>query len=96
MERRKTEDVTQVLLRFMREAGLESPLAEYRLIQAWAKVVGDIAARATTALYIRNQALHAHLNSPALKANLMMQRSRLVEALNREAGRQVITEIILE
>ena len=72
MERRQSEALSDVLRRFMRESGLESPLNQYRVMNVWAKVVGDFAARQTSELFIRNQTLYVRLSSPALKSDLMM------------------------
>ncbi len=96
VERRKSEDITSVIQRFLRQSGLESPLNEYRLMQAWTDVAGPAAARCTRQLYIRNQCLHVSLTSPVLRTELHMSRDQLVEALNHAVGAQVITDIKLQ
>lgn len=93
MERRKSEVLTDVLRRFMRESGLESPLNEYRIKAAWGKVAGGQVEKYTTELFIRNQTLYVRLLSPALRANLMMRRKELAGLLNEEVGAYVITDI---
>lgn len=93
MERRKSEALSDVLHRFMRESGLESPLNEFRLIGAWHKVVGEQISGYTGELFIRNQTLYVRLTSPALKSNLMMRRKELVQLLNDEVGAYVIADI---
>ena len=93
MERRKSEELTDVLRRFMREAGLETPLNEYRILASWGKVAGEQVQKFTTETFIRNQTLYVRLSSPALKSNLMMRRKELAEALNHEVGAYVITDI---
>ncbi len=93
MERRKSELLDSVLMRFMRENGLETPLNEYRLIQAWPAVVGSARSSASEALYIRNQTLYVRVGSPALRANLAMERHILVQKLNQTIHTGVITDI---
>ena len=95
MERRKSEAISDVLRRFLREEGLETPLAQYRLIQAWPQVAGKAVANATTELYIKNQTLYARLTSAVLRSELMMQRRALAYALNQAAQAQVITDVVL-
>ena len=94
MERRKSEELTDVLRRFMRESGLESPLNEYRIKSAWQKVAGEMVGNYTTELFIRNQTLYVRLTSPALKSNLMMRRKELANLLNDAVGAYVITDIV--
>lgn len=95
MERRRAENLTTILQRFLRESGLESPLNEYRLIEAWSHVVGEGIAKRTAELYIRNQTLFVRLTTPALRANIMLERQRLVEKLNGAVETNVITDIKL-
>jgi len=93
MKRRKAEQVGDVVHALLRQQGLEAPLNEYRLIQAWTTVLGTPVERYTRDLYIRNQTLFVVLSSSVLKNELMMQRSLLVQKLNTAAGAQVITDI---
>ncbi len=93
MKRNQAKPIGEMIRKVMREQGLESPLNEYRLIQAWKEVLGPIASY-TTNLYIKNQILHVHLSSPALRQDLMMGRERLVKNLNQYVGAQVIVNII--
>ncbi len=95
MERRKSEAIGDVLQRFLRQEGLETPLAQYRLIQAWPQVTGKAVAEATTELYIKNQTLYARLTSAVLRSELMMQRQALAYALNQYVQAQVITDVVL-
>lgn len=93
MFRRSVKPLGQVLNQFLRHEGLEAPLQQKRLIDAWDTVAGRMAARYTAEKFIRNQTLYVHLLNPALKQDLMMMRSQLVNRLNASAGANVITEI---
>lgn len=96
MKKTNTEPVGGVILQYLREFGLETPLNEYRLIQAWDKVVGPAVSRYTKDLRIYNQALFVTVSSAALRNELLMRRTELVSRLNTEAGAQVITQIVLK
>ena len=93
MRRNNAEQIGDVIRFFLRQQGLESPLNEYRLVQAWGDVVGPVMARYTSNLYIKNQTLHVHLTSAVLRQELMMARELLVKNLNRQVGAQVIVDI---
>lgn len=93
MERRKEERLDDIIRHFLREYQLETPLNEYRLIQAWGKIAGPAAERYTQRLHIYNQKLFVKVRSAALRAELLMRRSELVEQLNAYIGSQVITDI---
>ena len=93
MFRQKVESLRDVLLRNLREQGLETPLLQKRLVEAWPQVVGPVIARYTLNTYIYNQTLYVRLSNPALRADLSMQRSELVKRLNDYVGEQVITDV---
>ena len=93
MRRNNAEHIGDVIRFFLRQQGLESPLNEYRLVQAWGDVVGPAMSRYTSNLYIKNQTLHVHLTSAVLRQELMMARELLVKNLNQQVGAQVIVDI---
>ena len=94
MRRNDAEQIGDMIRKFFRQNGLESPLNEYRLVQAWKDVVGPAIMRYTSNLYIKNQVLYVHLTSSVLRQELMMGRELLVRNLNQKVGAQVIVNII--
>lgn len=95
MERRKEEDIGNIIMRYLRQSQLETPLNEFRLIQAWAEVVGPQVERYTKDLRIYNQVLHVTLRSAALRNELLMRRSDIIRRLNNKVGANVIHDITL-
>ncbi len=93
MFRQKTETLKDVLLRTLREQGLETPLLQKRLVESWPEVVGPVIARYTLNTYIYNQTLYVRLSNPSLRSDLSMMRQELVKKLNAVVGEQVITDI---
>ncbi len=93
MFRQKVETLKDVLLRNLREQGLETPLKQKRLVEAWPQVAGPVIARYTLNTYIYNQTLFVRLSNPALRSDLSMMRSELVKKLNAVVGEQVIVDI---
>lgn len=93
MFKRDVQQLKDLILRNLRSQGLETPLLQKRLIDAWPTVMGDAIARYTQNLYIRNQTLFVHLTNPALRADLSMQRQEIVRKLNENVGSQVIADI---
>lgn len=94
MKRSNALPIGDIVRRFLREEGIESPLNEFRLIQAWESVLGKTISNYTGQLFIRNQTLHVHLTSPALRQDLQMMRKQLVKRLNEAVGAQVIVDIV--
>jgi predicted nucleic acid-binding Zn ribbon protein len=82
-----------LLLQALREQGLETPLHQKRLVDAWPVVAGPLIARYTQNAYIYNQTLYVRLTNPALRADLSMRRSEFTQKLNEAVGEQVITDV---
>ncbi len=80
-------------MRTLREQGLETPLQQKRLVEAWPEVAGDLIKRYTLNTYIYNQTLYVRLSNPALRADLSMRREEFVQKLNAVVGEQVITDV---
>lgn len=95
MERRKEENIGDVILRYLRQSQLETPLNEYRLIQSWEQVVGDSVSRLTSDLKIYNQKLYVHIDSPIIRSDIQMKKSEIVRNLNASIKAQVIVDIVL-
>ncbi|MCR5076647.1 MAG: DUF721 domain-containing protein [Prevotella sp.] len=93
MFRRKVQSLDAVLNRLLREEGLEAPLQQKRLVDAWETVAGKTVARYTQEKFIRNQTLFVKITNPALRADLGMMQTELVRKLNAAAGAMIITSV---
>jgi predicted nucleic acid-binding Zn ribbon protein len=91
-----SNDITlkEAIRQLLKAYKLEDKLAETRLISSWEQVTGKVIARHTMNLYIHKRKLFVKLDSPALKNELLFSRQQLLELLNKEAGSEVIEEII--
>ena len=88
----KVSDLMRVIIR---QNGLETPLLQRRLLEAWDSVAGELIARYTTEKYIRNQDLCVHIENPALRSEISMMKTELIAKLNNAVGGQVIRDIRL-
>ena len=93
MFRKDVKNIGELILRNLRSQGLETPLLQKRLVDAWPTVMGDMVAGYTQEVYIRNQTLWVHLTSPALRADRSMMKQEIVKKLNAAVGSQVIADI---
>ena len=93
MFKRDVQSVKDLILRNLREQGLETPLQQKRLVEAWPQIAGPLVERYTLNTYIQNQTLHVHLSSPALRADLSLRRTEFVHLLNEYVGNQVIADV---
>ena len=93
MFKRDVLPLDEVLKKLLREEGLEMPLLQKRLVDAWEVVTGNVVSRYTAEKYIRNQTLFVKITNPALRQDLSMMRTQLVKILNEHVGSVVISDI---
>ena len=93
MFKREVKNIGELVMRNLRVQGLETPLLQKRLIEAWPVVAGDAIANFTSDVNIKNQTLFVSLKVPALRADLSMRRQEFVSRLNEYVGNQVIADI---
>lgn len=93
MIKTKVQPFQEAMMAFLRAEGLETPLLEYRVTQAWTEVMGMAIGRYTKQVYVRNAVLYVQLSSPALKQNLMMEHKLIAQKLNNHVGSYVISDV---
>lgn len=93
MFKRNVVPIRDLIMRNLRQQGLETPLLQKRIMDAWPAIAGQNVAHYTQDTYIRNQTLFVRLTSPALRSDLSMRRQEYVRLLNEYVGNQVIADI---
>lgn len=93
MFKRDVQSIKDLIMKNLRQQGLETPLLQKRLVEAWSQVAGPVISGYTLNTYIKNQTLFVKLSSPALRADLSMRRQDFVNRLNHHVGTQVIYDI---
>ena len=95
MRRSNTQLISEAIREFLQgNAAVAQKLAETRAIQSWSGLLGEGVMRYTTTIYIRNKVLYVRLSSAVLRNELSMCREQLIVSLNKEAGEEVIRDII--
>lgn len=88
-----SQPVYDILLAWLRAQGLETPLLEYRVVQAWPEVMGEVIGRYTRQVFVKDGKLQVQLTSPSLRQNLMMEHKRIAQKLNDHVGTYVISDV---
>lgn len=84
--------LTDALVTYLRESGLEQPVLEVQAEKVWPEVMGETVAHLTRSVELKNGMLIVHLNSAALKAQLYENRFELVRKMNEALGAKAIKD----
>jgi predicted nucleic acid-binding Zn ribbon protein len=95
MRRSKTITLAEAVNDYIREMNLGGKLSETSVINSWEEIVGKAISSRTTKIFIKDHILYVHLNSSVVRNELLMLREALREKLNKKAGSEVITDIVL-
>lgn len=96
MKRNNDQSLKQVIEQMLKAYGLQDKLNETEVINAWRTQLGKVVSNHTTDIYIKGKTLFAHIDSPSLRQELFYNRTKMIEMLNTEVGKEVIVEIILK
>jgi hypothetical protein len=94
MRRSNTSPFHELFMEYIRTRGLEKQYFEAKLINAWPDIAGKAIASRTKRMYFKNSVLFVELTSSVVRNELMMIRHGLIEALNKYAGQEIVTDII--
>ena len=79
----------------LKETNTTTSFNEHKVCYLWPEIVGPGINRYTTRRFVESGALHVFISSAPLKSELQYMRSHLVEELNKAAGADVITTIVI-
>jgi len=84
--------ISDALVEYLRESGLEQSVLEVQIEDVWPQVMGDVVTNLTRSVEVKNGVLIVRVNSAALKTQLFENRFELVRKLNDAVGAQVIRD----
>lgn len=87
-----TVTISEALVGFLRESGLEKPVLEVQVEEAWPQVMGKIVTDLTRSVEVKDGTLFVRVSSAALKAQLFENRFELVRRLNEAVGAPVLKD----
>jgi len=88
------DSVSSVLTGLARRLGLDAKLLEQRLRRRWSEVVGEPIAAHTRPQQIRFKKLYVTVEHSAWLQQLTFLKPALLEKINGEAGREVVTDLV--
>lgn len=85
--------IKQALKLFLKKYNLEEQVNEGRVYNVWNQTMGNFVVNRTTKLKFYKGKLIVYLNSSALRNELLMARTPIIQKLNEEIGEEIIKEL---
>lgn len=80
----KEKNIKDVLKDFFDYYHIDANLSEEEIIAAWREITGELINKLTTKIFVENNNLYVKVNSPALKHELMMVRTSVLEKIKEK------------
>jgi hypothetical protein len=74
---------------------MSGKLKEINIINNWEKLVGNLIAKNTNKIYFANGKMYLQIESPPLRTELSYSKSKLIELVNKEAGEELIDDVVV-
>ena len=92
----KNQKIVDILSSFVKDNKLEKGLDNVRVGAAWRKMMGNGVQNYTNNIRLQNKTLYVYLSSSVLREELSYGKDKIINLINEELGREVITKIILK
>ena len=93
MQRHTPQSVGDVLRNLLEETSLQNRMDELHAATLWSKIAGAQLASQTRHPRVKAGVMTIGVPNAALRNELLMNRSRLREIINRTIGKEIISEI---
>lgn len=94
MKKRKNEQNLGEAIRLMiSELGLEEKILTVQAEEAFEDMMGKYIMSYVESFYVRKNILFIHIKSPELKNELSFGKSKILEHINEDIGKQFITDV---
>lgn len=95
-QRRSNEQTLQEVISELFETNhMSGKLKEINIINNWERLVGALIAKNTTKIYIHKGKLFLHIESPPLRTELAYSKSKIIDLINKEAGEELIDDVVV-
>jgi len=97
MAKQKNDSVpmSEALNNFIQKNKLQHGIDKVNAREAWVNLMGNGVNNYTTAIELRNETLYVSLSSSVLREELSHGKSKILDMLNEELGKNLVKKIVL-
>ena len=89
-----TSSVKEVLEKYLEIYRLKESFDETYVTAHWEKIMGKPIASRTTSVFVKGSTLYVQLDSAPLREELVRAKGKILEMVNAEMGKTLVTDIV--
>lgn len=93
--KKNNQNMGEALKEFIKKNKLEKGIDKVNAREAWAKLMGNGVNNYTTAVELRSETLFVSLSSSVLREELSHGKSKIIDMLNEELGKNLVKKLVL-
>lgn len=91
---RKTATIKDLIDAMLKSYNIDRKFDQTSLMTTWNRIMGKAIANRTTKLEVRNEILIVSLNSAPLKHELNNSKTKVLDLITKEFGRQIVKDVL--
>lgn len=95
MSKQNLSSLGDAIQAFLKQNRLDKKIDTSSLMVNWKQIAGEMIAKHTTRLFIKDHTLFLQVDSSALKNELHFLKSTLIKNINQHLGKELVKELIL-
>lgn len=96
MRRTQTQSAGELLQEIFSKPHIAAKLAEGRLPDVWAEVVGGHVAQLTESIRLENHVMYVRITSSVVRHEVFLRRDLLTEKINAALGMKLVNVLIIK
>lgn len=85
--------LSEVVLEILKENGTSKQMLEHRAQTLWHTVMGPTVNKVTTSVRMRDGVMYVGLSSSVVRNELFHLKGRIIAAINKALGQDIVTDI---
>ena len=95
MRNTNEQSLKEVIDQLIDSYKIRGKMNEVKVQNLWEQLMGQAVAKRTTGISIKDTKLHIKVSSAPLREELLDQREKIMDLMNKELGGRYITEVVL-
>lgn len=95
MKGKNEYNIKEALQEWLKKSRLNKKYDETRLIESWSQLMGPTIAKYTEKIFIKDRVLYVKVTSAALRHELHMSKSKILDLFHKNIGENIIFDVRL-